>query len=63
MSTRDKLLTAIQRLNEKGYTNYRIWKETGISQSTIDRIAGGKTRSPNIETADQILDFARKVRA
>ncbi len=39
-----------------GYSRYRIWKETGVSQAALSRFMSGE-RSLTLDTVDVLADF------
>lgn len=43
-------------INEKGITPYKVWKETGVSQTTLSSWKKG-TYTPKLETLEKIADF------
>lgn len=43
-------------LNDEGISNYRIYKDTGITQSTLSDLKNGKSRIGNLK-----LDHALKL--
>lgn len=54
-----KILDKIKALNAKGFTNYRIAKDTGISKMTIGRWVNGKAK-PNKIYSDIIEKYAKE---
>lgn len=43
-------------LNEKGWTKYRLAKESGLAQATVHDILSGKKVNPNANTLAKIAD-------
>jgi len=48
-------------LKERGYTNYRINKETGITYRTLKRLRNGETKNPRIETHNSLVMLRNKL--
>ena len=42
-------------LKDKGYSHYRINKETGITYRTLKRLHSGETKNPRIETHNSLV--------
>lgn len=53
MFNRDAIL---QYLNKKGWSKYRLSKESGIAQTTLYDILSGKKVTPNVKTLQKIAD-------
>lgn len=51
MFNRDKLLNEI---NKKGWSRYRLSKESGVAQTTLRDIFGGKQVTPSTRTLERI---------
>lgn len=43
-------------MNEKGWTKYRLAKESNIGQSTLSEILSGKKKNPSINTLQKIAN-------
>ena len=43
-------------INERGITPYKVWKETGVSQTTLSEWKKG-TYTPKLENLQKIADF------
>lgn len=44
----------IELLQSKGWSNYRLAKESGLGNSTINEIVSGKKKTPNADTLYKI---------
>lgn len=42
------------RMDAKGYTQYRLWKLSGVSQPTIGRILDGESKEPERGTVEKL---------
>ncbi|WP_234121141.1 helix-turn-helix domain-containing protein [Clostridium hydrogenum] len=43
-------------ITNKGFTMYRLAKQSGLGQSTINEIANGNRKNPNMNTLTSIAD-------
>lgn len=43
-----------ERMAAKGYTQYRLWKLSGVSQPTIGRILDGESKEPDKTTMEKL---------
>lgn len=43
-----------RKMNERGLTQYRLWKLSGVSQPTIKRILDGESREPDKSTVERL---------
>lgn len=46
----------LRRMQELGWTQARLAEVSGISEGTISNILGGRTKSPEFETAEALLN-------
>ena len=46
-------------LKEKGFSQYRLQKETGLDKGTISKIATGQTAGPTPTTLKKIADVLK----
>lgn len=56
MRNEEKISKALRLLIEKDVTNYRIWRDTGISQGTLHNYKNGKTK-PSPANADILINY------
>jgi transcriptional regulator with XRE-family HTH domain len=53
MSLADEIKKAMEK---QGITSYRVWKDTGIDQSSMSGFFSG-TRALSVERLDKLLDY------
>lgn len=63
MNQKSLALEMINRLKARGITQYRIAKETGISESYICLIANGKRKGSSLATVMAIKKYCNQVGA
>lgn len=51
----------LEDLKKRGYTHYRINKETGITYRTLKRLKSGETKNPRIETHNSLVMLRNKL--
>ena len=47
----------LKQLKKKGWSRYRIAKETGLNQSTLAQLASGKTTDPRVSTHNILISI------
>lgn len=47
----------MKKLKKRGWSQYRIAKETGIGQSTLSLLANGDTRDPRVSTHNILISL------
>lgn len=47
----------LKQLKKKGWSRYRIAKETGLNQSTLAQLASGQTTDPRMSTHNILISL------
>lgn len=61
MNQKSLALEMINRLKGRGITQYRIAKETGISESYICLLASGKRQGSSIYTLSALKKYCQRI--